>query len=572
MPVEVCSLTQLRYLVLANNNLTSLPTEIGQLRQLRILNCAYNFLSTLPLTLSLLTQTDPEQFGLNFCGNSISILPRELSHLTISLNFQRVPQQLNACPRGTSFDSLKGAVSDSRQDLKKLQIPKLQEDAAAWVTTSLWLDKLMGSNDFKNMNTCSMTAERVLSILKLAEESKEYRAAFNAILTEALSTCIDRATLPLCSLEIQKAIIESKAGSIEQMLKVLKGAFASDLIDAHARQFVKNHHNSAVKREELEVYLGFQVKLKEEFNLPIGIQDVNYFFCSHIEATDLIRAKDEVHSKLQDREKFVECLCQQTAWTEKLVKEYSSERDVFLAPLNAEFGQLEDQMFAQALNSQQYEVQANALKTRFEAAEKAWLKIKTEELCLNIIGAPILPETVITVKCKDLPSDQNLFIRGSCAGLNWNQGVKLTPIDWETFQFKTNVAFTGELEYKFLINDDDLKWETGVNRKVSQGKAVECAHSFHVSLLPPVKKTVVQLEFSVSQGKTLFLCGTGPLGNWDRKVPMKLAGNNNDSWFFSFDGEFPTFEYKLLLDDQWEEGANRVARCGSKTEMKVPRF
>jgi endonuclease/exonuclease/phosphatase family metal-dependent hydrolase len=179
-------------------------------------------------------------------------------------------------------------------------------------------------------------------------------------------------------------------------------------------------------------------------------------------------------------------------------------------------------------------------------------------------------ETVITVKCKDVPNDQELFIRGSGAGLSWTQGIPLKRIDWQTWEFRTANPIQGELEYKFLVGDDNSKWEEGTNHKITQGKKEEVLAAFNSSCLPPLQKTVIEVNFPVPTGKTLALSGNGPLGNWDRKVPLKYLGNNK--WFLSFDGRLPSFEYKFRLDDNWENGNNHQLECGKVEQIPSLQF
>ncbi len=180
------------------------------------------------------------------------------------------------------------------------------------------------------------------------------------------------------------------------------------------------------------------------------------------------------------------------------------------------------------------------------------------------------PETVITVKCPNLSSNQTLSIRGSGAGLNWNSCVELAQIDWETFEFKTNVPFNGELEYKLLI--DGTKWEKGANHKITNGKRAECVYSFEGHLLPPLKKTVIEVSCYAPSGKALSLSGTGPLGNWDQLIPMHRIGHS-DRWYVSFEGELPPFQYKLRLSTgEWEQGNDRSATCGKKEKIHSPHF
>ncbi len=82
--------------------------------------------------------------------------------------------------------------------------------------------------------------------------------------------------------------------------------------------------------------------------------------------------------------------------------------------------------------------------------------------------------------------------------------------------------------------------------------------------------TTISTTFVVPPGKTLTVSGNGPLGNWDRKVPLKSLGNNQ--WALTLDGQFPPFEYKFRLDDDWELANNRPLQCGKKDDVSSIRF
>jgi endonuclease/exonuclease/phosphatase family metal-dependent hydrolase len=193
-----------------------------------------------------------------------------------------------------------------------------------------------------------------------------------------------------------------------------------------------------------------------------------------------------------------------------------------------------------------------------------------KNLFLEVISPYRPAETVIRVQCKDVPSDQDLFIRGNSAGLSWTKGTQLKRIDWQTWEFRTSNAIQGELEYKLLVNDDNSKWEEGTNHKIAQGKKDEVQVAFNSSTLPPLQKTIIEVNFPVPSGRTLALSGNGPLGNWDRKVPLKNLGNNK--WFLTFDGQFPGFEYKFRLDDSWEQGNNHQLECNKKEQISSIQF
>jgi Leucine-rich repeat (LRR) protein len=361
LPEEIKHLAHLQELDLTDNQLEELPTELP--KTLIKLNCSYNKFTELPTELSVL---NPDTAVLNFCGNSISWLPPELSHFNINVSMQFINREGKVESR--SLGVFKQAVSREQKDLKRLKIPNLREDERLWTDLSLWLDKLAATPDFKNEKTKSVTAERILSVLKLAEENEAYRETLKAVLTEALQSCTDRATLPLCALEIQKAILESKNGSLEGMLKVLKGAFVAELLQGYAREFMLTHPRA----DEVEVYLGFQLLFKEEFNLPIGIQDMNHLRCADIENTDIDAARNKVYEGLQNRERLVNSLLGQPVWIEKLKAEFSSEWNEILEALTEEMNKAgeEDNSF----------IKITAINERFKVTQAEWLKAKTEQV------------------------------------------------------------------------------------------------------------------------------------------------------------------------------------------------
>ena len=539
-----------------------------------------------------------------------------------------VPRPVYTGNPANSFEALKRDVPNARQDLWQLEVPTVRGDRALWNNLITWLDKLtgavgVGSADYKNPATRPLTAERVLSVIQMAEQNPAYRQLFSNTLAEASDRCTDKATYHLTILEIQMAINSAQAQSAHQMLGVLKGAFAAGLLEDCARELMATTHRGA---DEVEVFLGLQLKLKNEFNLPIGIQNMNYLSCAYLTASDFTKVKEKVQRQLQDKPRFAAFLILQEAWIQKLTNEFEEELGAFTAPAKDQLWELEEAKDEQRVNDQQYLDGVTRIQQEIKAEEQKYFKGKTEELLglapplrmptpapvvvpapvvapapivapidnpavpaprvrVNLdapseispdLAASVLPrpaETVIVVRCKDLPLGRELFIRGKGPGLSWSRGVKLTRIDWERFEFRTAAPFSGELEYKLLISDDTKKWEAGANHKVKQGKTVECTHTFSKEVLPTRTMTVLTVDFQVPPGKILCMAGTGPLGNWDFMYPMESIRNDNNRWYIIFDEKkFPDFQYKLCLDGNMEQGSSRVGKYGTRTAMKVPRF
>jgi hypothetical protein len=214
----------------------------------------------------------------------------------------------------------------------------------------------------------------------------------------------------------------------------------------------------------------------------------------------------------------------------------------------------------------------NAGGTEQESPRKDLETLKQGEISIATsenVKADENEQTVITIKCKDVPDGQKIFIRGNGPGLNWEKGIPLVRIDWETWELRIAKA-DAEFEYKFVLNDENSKWEEGDNHKIVPGKKEVIQPGFSSSILPSLQKTIIEVDCKVPQGKMFYLLGNGPLGNWDKKVQLNPLGD--DRWYLSFDGQFPNFEYKFQLGDAWEQGENHIAECGEKYHLSSPRF
>jgi len=69
--------------------------------------------------------------------------------------------------------------------------------------------------------------------------------------------------------------------------------------------------------DEIEVYLGYIVKLKDRLNLSIAVEDMLYFACSTLSEEDLSIAENIVREKLASDEKY-EYLIKNDKWIEAL--------------------------------------------------------------------------------------------------------------------------------------------------------------------------------------------------------------------------------------------------------------
>ncbi len=94
-----------------------------------------------------------------------------------------------------------------------------------------------------------------------------------------------------------------------------------DLLEQCARQKVP----TLKFFDEVEVYLGYPVRLKDKLQLPIDIKEMLYFRCSALTENDLKNAFDYVNATISNTEAFYDFLSKNEFWLATLAKSYSTE-------------------------------------------------------------------------------------------------------------------------------------------------------------------------------------------------------------------------------------------------------
>ena len=85
------------------------------------------------------------------------------------------------------------------------------------------------------------------------------------------------------------------------------------------------------------------------------------------------------------------------------------------------------------------------------------------------------PGPVTTIKAKiDVGFGNILFVRGQGAGLSWEQGVPLTCVDGQTWQWSGKAE--DRLTFKLLLNDS--VWAKGEDIVAKPGQKVEIVPTF----------------------------------------------------------------------------------------------
>ncbi len=333
----------------------TIPDALGALNLERF-GCHLNFLTALPDALL-------SRFSL---GNQHNTIHTQSSY---TLNNNNTPVPSNG------LDAFKQATQDP--SLKKLDTSFLNSSDHPGLSANVlqWLDKLRTAQEFKNEKTRPNFAAQVLSILQFAKNNPEYLETLKAQLVDVLSTCVDRATSPINYLELQKMVLESKDGSIENFMKLLKSGLALEVLDKFAKEFMEQHSNA----DEVEVFLGLKVKLKDVLGLPT-LGNMNFYACSDLGDTDLVKAEALVRDAWDNMEMLTSYFLSQDVWIDKLKTAYRMDLDKHIEPVIDKLEQLTKKEEAHQLTSEEYKKQMELLQTEHKRLEKKWLRTKTIEL------------------------------------------------------------------------------------------------------------------------------------------------------------------------------------------------
>ncbi len=326
LPAEIGQLMALESLNLISNRLESLPQEIGLLRNLKRLDLAWNrSLNSIPNEILNL----PSTCVVDLTGCGLSETVRERLRAAINLPGYTGPQiqfsvvEAHHAEETRSIEeSLRSLfeVAGKEQDYKSFpEITKTVDE----VTFRAWLARLSFMGDYKaGGGHQKWLANRVLEHLELANQDEDFRTTFGAIINDAATTCGDRMALSVVKLGIAHDLKKINRSDVKTLADFLgRGVWAMEILEEVAR----NKIPSLRFVDELEVYLGYPVMLKERLRLPIDIKNMLYFRFSSLTSKDLDNAATLVKEKLADKGAYNQFLITRDVWQEALRTKYPEE-------------------------------------------------------------------------------------------------------------------------------------------------------------------------------------------------------------------------------------------------------
>lgn len=368
LPDSIGNLTNLYHLSLNNNELHSLPSSFSTLEDLRELELEGNKFTEFPKEILELSNIEK----INLDGNELSEIPSsilELEHLeefNISENrltnlpdsFEKLPRSLVISVDGNLFsaeevqriqnivnsrnysgpiieglgiqeDQEENLPGESITEICKLLFEFSQQTPREFVnlpSDSLvllsWLQRLGSVAEFKTETNKKVLATKVLDILGTANENPLFRETFFKVIDEASATCGDRVALSIINLDIKQQLETINLMQIQETASfLLRSMFPMDLLEKHALKKIREKQAT----DNLETFLAYPIKLKEDLNLPFTQGEMRYFECSQVTPGDLQEAKDMVLSHQQNQEKCISFLIDNDVWKKVLSLNYPKE-------------------------------------------------------------------------------------------------------------------------------------------------------------------------------------------------------------------------------------------------------
>ena len=353
LPAEIGNLQVLDVMFIQGTLLTSLPAAIGNLRALVRLYVAKNQFTTLPAAIGSL----PALKGLYAHNNpTLTGVPMEILNLPNDCDFtlegtgfsDAVLLRLNeAChaplyngPR-ISFsirDMVPRAACPTEQlllelftlsGLAKKEFPKLlgSTEGNHKENLNMWLNRLSDTADYKKGGEFQKAfASKVLSYLQAAEDNEQFRGVFFGVIDEAATTCGDRVALSILHVSTAYKIATIDTKNIKGLADLLiNEVWPMQMLEQIARDKV----NTLRFYDEIEIYLGYPILLRERLKMPIDVEGMLYDdFVRRTGALtqkDLDEAAKHVQEQQNDDEKKCRFLIGQDKWIESLRANYSEK-------------------------------------------------------------------------------------------------------------------------------------------------------------------------------------------------------------------------------------------------------
>ncbi|MBS0650247.1 MAG: hypothetical protein JSR93_03695 [Verrucomicrobia bacterium] len=323
IPPEIGQLQNLEHLVLSSNRLTHLPSEIRQLQKLRDLDIRRNYtLQGLPNELLALPRNCTVNIGETGLSERVLLNLREACNADnyegprISFGMDHMEHQHNGELKSleTLIAELFSVLGEDAKDFPKLDALSDEQKG----TIRSWLSRLSDTADYKRKGEFQKAfVNQIVGYLQQANDNDSFRDKFLMIIDGAAKTCGDRVALSILHVGIAARLCQIKElQPLSQFL--VQTVWPVQMLEEIARKKTETLNFF----DEIEVYLGYPIMLRERLGLKIDVQEMLYFRCSALTDTDLNTAAEHVEKQQQDEEAVCAFLSEQEDWRAALRAQY----------------------------------------------------------------------------------------------------------------------------------------------------------------------------------------------------------------------------------------------------------
>jgi hypothetical protein len=237
--------------------------------------------------------------------------PSEVIFVNFELD-QGVPMPLDAREREDL--EFNGIISKLFND-RNLRLENIDQSTCNY-TIKQWINKIYIN---KHLGAVKVLLPDIKFYLQEMDSNSEFKDAACEIIEGAGRTCGDRVILSLLYISLQHKLytIQPTIENIKKIYSVLvNGCYILDILEQIAREKV----NSIRNVDEIEVYLAYPIKLRDKFSIPICANTMLFFGCASVSTDDLDVASLAVEAQLNNKERIVDYLSQQSLWT-RLISE-----------------------------------------------------------------------------------------------------------------------------------------------------------------------------------------------------------------------------------------------------------
>ena len=294
---------------LNNNLLTHLPEQLPS--SLLELHAQHNRLTHLPLRL-------PASLQILHIDDTPSIATSNALRDAVRLPGPAIPPRHSSVP--SPHDILKAwyaAPADVAYISAWKKIVVTDPDATDFM---VFLARLTSVISNRHADFSSHIRNWLISLLN----EPELRKQTMIIAQTSSNSCNDKVSLALIQMQNCQLGYELNAGRYDQHLPDFIGKardlFRQESLESIAREKIKelnrSTHRASNTADEVEVYLGYLVKLRENLRLMTPIREMSFFMLSELQQTDLNRAEESV--KRRENTEFTTWLADWAPWQQTM--------------------------------------------------------------------------------------------------------------------------------------------------------------------------------------------------------------------------------------------------------------